>query len=189
MGALTLTRDERSARSPDAGPAGESVVARARTGDLDAFETLYRANVGRVYSVCLRMLADPIRAEEATQDAFVRAWERLGKFEGRSSFATWLHRIAVNIVLDRKRSDRRRGPAEDVDDLEIAERARVGPDGLLDLERAIANLPPGARIAFVLHDVEGYRHREIAEMTGTAEGTWKSQLHRARRLLREAMQR
>jgi RNA polymerase sigma-70 factor (ECF subfamily) len=135
------------------------------------------------------MLADPVRAEEATQDAFVRAWQSLSRFEERSSFPTWLHRITVNIVLDRKRAEKRRGPMEDVDDREIAERARVSPERTIDLERAIAGLPPGARTAFVLHDIEGYRHREIAEMTGTAEGTWKSQLHRARRLLREAMQR
>jgi RNA polymerase sigma-70 factor (ECF subfamily) len=135
------------------------------------------------------MLADPVRAEEATQDAFVRAWQSLSRFEERSSFPTWLHRITVNIVLDRKRAEKRHGPMEDVDDREIAEPARVGPERTIDLERAIAGLPPGARTAFVLHDIEGYRHREIAEMTGTAEGTWKSQLHRARRLLREAMQR
>lgn len=190
MNALTMPRDDGLAFTPEPVSVGtESVVARAQRGDLGAFETLYRENAGRVYSVCLRMLADPIRAEEATQDAFVRAWERLEKFEGRSSFPTWLHRIAVNLVLDRKRSEKRRGPMEDVQQMEIAERPRVGPERTIDLERAIADLPPGARTAFVLHDVEGYRHREIAEMTGTAEGTWKAQLHRARRLLREAMQR
>jgi RNA polymerase sigma-70 factor (ECF subfamily) len=190
MNSLTMPRDDGLAQAQEPVRSGaETLVARAQRGDLGAFETLYRENAGRVYSVCLRMLADPVRAEEATQDAFVRAWQSLSRFEERSSFPTWLHRITVNIVLDRKRAEKRRGPMEDVDDREIAERARVSPERTIDLERAIAGLPPGARTAFVLHDIEGYRHREIAEMTGTAEGTWKSQLHRARRLLREAMQR
>jgi RNA polymerase sigma-70 factor (ECF subfamily) len=146
-----------------------------------------------VYALCLRLLADPHAAEEATQDAFVRAWERLGSFEGRAAFSTWLHRLTVNLVLDRRRREKVRPldlrVADGDEAMERTGGRRVTPDAAIDLERAIASLPPGARTAFVLHDVEGYRHREIAEMTSTAEGTWKAQLHRARRLLRERLRK
>jgi RNA polymerase sigma-70 factor (ECF subfamily) len=170
-------------------------IARARAGDLGAFEGLYRDHVGRVYALCLRMLADPVRAEEATQEVFVRAWRRLDTFEGRSALSTWLHRLTVNVVLDEERARRRRASEPGRDEEEGVE-ALAGlslagrhPGEKIDLERAIARLPRGARLAFVLHDVEGYKHREIAEMTGLAEGTWKAQLHRARTLLREALER
>jgi len=164
-------------------------VERAREGDAAAFEKLYRSHVGRVYAVCLRMTADPVRAEEATQEAFVKAWHRLDRFEGRSAFSSWLHRLAVNVVLDAKRAEKRRaGEPWPEEGEETSLRVEPGEPGVrLDLERAIRRLPSGARTAFVLHDVEGYRHREIAEMTGRAEGTWKAQLHRARKLLREAL--
>ena len=165
------------------------LVRRAREGDKSAFEQLYRLNVGRVYALCLRMAGDPVRAEELTQDVFVRAWEKMNTFRGDAAFASWLHRITLNIVYQRQRSERRR----------VARRERIagssGPSNprdsasAVDLERAIRRLPPGARSAFVLHDLEGYRHEEIAAMTGLAVGTLKSQLHRARRLLREALER
>ena len=166
------------------------LVERAREGDAAAFEKLYRSHVGRVYAVCLRMTADPVRAEEATQEAFVKAWHRLDRFEGRSAFSSWLHRLAVNVVLDAKRAEKRRaGEPWPEEGEETSLRVEPGEPGVrLDLERAIRRLPSGARTAFVLHDVEGYRHREIAEMTGRAEGTWKAQLHRARKLLREALE-
>lgn len=168
-------------------------VDRARAGDAHAFRELYVRHSGRVYALCLRLLADPDAAEEATQDAFVRAWQRLAGFEGRSAFSTWLHRLTVNVVLDRRRREKVRPLDRRVADGDKAVE-RIGgraasPETGIDLERAIAALPPGARTAFVLHDVEGYRHREIAEMTNTAEGTWKAQLHRARRLLREALRK
>ncbi|MBZ0268429.1 sigma-70 family RNA polymerase sigma factor [bacterium] len=174
--------------------AGPATVERARNGDVSAFESLYREHVGRVYAVCLRMTADPVRAEEHTQEAFVKAWKSLHRFEGRSAFGSWLHRLAVNVVLDAKRAEKRRAgepwpEAEEGDDTSTLRAAPADVGARLDLERAIATLPPGARTAFVLHDIEGYRHREIAEMTGTAEGTWKAQLHRARKLLREALTR
>lgn len=174
---------------------GPEAVERARSGDVTAFEALYREHAGRVYAVCLRMTADPVRAEEHTQEAFVKAWKSLDRFEGRSAFGSWLHRLAVNVVLDAKRAEKRRAgqpwpEADESDDgsLPLAA-AAADHEARLDLERAIAALPAGARTAFVLHDIEGYRHREIAEMTGTAEGTWKAQLHRARKLLREALTR
>lgn len=166
---------------PDSG----GLLARARDGDSHAFEALYRTHVGRVYAVCLRLAGDARLAEECTQDAFVQAWEKLGSFRGDSAFGTWLHRIAVNMVLGRHRQ-RRRWAAWLVEDenavLEQADRAS-GPDGLLDMDRALRQLPTGAREVFVLHDVEGYGHEEIAGLMGIAAGTSKAQLHRARKLL------
>lgn len=166
-------------------------VGLAAAGDRRAFERLYQANVGRVHSLCLRMVADRGTAEELTQDVFVRAWEKLGSYRGESAFSTWLHRLAVNVVLNhRKAEGRRRGRFDDdqavLDDRPVHE----APAGaLMDLEQAIAGLPPGARRVFVLHDVEGFKHEEIAELLGVTSGGTKAQLHRARMLLREALDR
>jgi RNA polymerase sigma-70 factor (ECF subfamily) len=167
-------------------------VRRAQAGDVAAFERLYRENVDRIYALCLRMSGDAVRAQELTQDVFVRAWEKLAGFEGKSAFSTWLHRLAVNVVLGSRRSEGIRvGKVFGTDDLEAYETPTRPPDPgeALDLERAVATLPPGAKTVFVLHDVEGYKHEEIAEMHGIAVGTCKAQLHRARRLLREALER
>lgn len=171
-----------------------SAVRRAQEGDAAAFAELYREHVGRVYALCLRLSADAARAEELTQDVFVRAWEKLGTFEGKSAFGTWLHRLTVNLVLGQRRSDGVRAmKIFTTDDLEAFDAppatAPSDPGTAMDLERAIAQLPPGARNVFVLHDIEGYKHEEIADMTGSAVGTSKAQLHRARRLLREALDR
>jgi len=173
---------------------GGGWVTRARDGDVHAFERLYRAHVSRVYALTLRMTADPDRAEDLTQDAFVRAWDRLSTFRGDSAFGTWLHRLAVHVVLGDLRSRGRwEEEALDEDRLERSPRelhtapARGGMT--VDLERAVAALPPRARSVLVLHDIEGYRHREIAELLGVTEGTSKAQLFRARRLLREALER
>ncbi len=174
-------------------------VGRAQAGDQAAFEELYRDQVGRVYALCLRMTADKGRAEELAQDVFLRAWTKLSTFRGDSAFSTWLHRLAVNVVLaDRRSQGKRWGLLVGADDLEPFEGAvsraaprevEVGARGeQLDLEGAIAALPEGARKVFVLYEIEGYRHEEIAEVTGTAVGTSKAQLHRARKLLREALQ-
>jgi RNA polymerase sigma-70 factor (ECF subfamily) len=171
----------------------EADVALAARGDRQAFERLYRLHVNRVYSLCARMVGDLTRAEELTQDAFVRAWEKLDQFRGDSAFGTWLHRLAVNVVLnDRQTENRRRGrqdeSVEDVDTMaHDSVRAAVQPGLSIDLERAIAGLPPGARRVFVLHDVEGYTHDEIGGMLGVTAGGCKAQLHRARLLLREAL--
>jgi RNA polymerase sigma-70 factor (ECF subfamily) len=179
------------------------LVERARAGDVDAFEHVYRREVGRVYALCLRMTADATRARELTQSVFIRAWDRLASFRGDSQLSSWLHRIAVNEVLVDARSDRRRRArvvlANDQtdDDTESSGDAPALsgitlPDDTetrIDLERAISNLPPGARTVFVLHDIEGYRHEEISRMTGSAEGTLRAQLHRARKLLMEALSR
>jgi len=170
-------------------------VALATRGDRRAFERLYGAHVNRVYSLCVRMVGDRTRAEELTQDAFVRAWEKLGQFRGDSAFGTWLHRLAVNVVLNDRQTERRRRDRQDdgIEDMDAIAHgdARPAPvPGLsIDLEQAIAGLPPGARKVFVLHDVQGYTHEEIAEMLGVTSGGCKAQLHRARMLLREALNR
>jgi RNA polymerase sigma-70 factor (ECF subfamily) len=171
--------------------AEERWVIRAQAGEVGAFEELYRENVGRVYALCLRMAGDASEAEELTQEAFVRAWEKLPSFGGKSAFSSWLHRLTVNVVLARWRArGRRRERVVALADV-AALRDPVEepqPRDAIDLERAIRRLPRGARTVFVLHDVEGYRHREIAELTGLKEGTSKAQLHRARRLLREVLE-
>ena len=167
-------------------------VRRAQRGDAEAFETLYGENAGRIYALCLRMSGDATRAADLTQDVFVHAWRKLDQFRGESQFSTWLRRVAVNLVLNALEADRRRTSRVQVtDDLEMFDRGHEMPavETRLELENAVAALPPGARSVFVLHDVEGYRHKDIAEMLGVAEGTVKAQLHRARRLLREALVR
>lgn len=175
---------------------GDSDVARAAAGDRGAFERLYRANVNRVFSLCARMVTDRTRAEELTQDVFVRAWEKLHLFRGESSFGTWLHRLTVNVVLNARKSDGRAKARFEENDEDTGMDAHAGvvgmplaPGDLLDLEQAIATLPPGAKRVFVLHDVEGYKHEEIAEMLGVTSGATKAQLHRARLLLRERLNR
>ena len=165
------------------------LVDRARAGDADAFERLYREHVGRVHAICLRMCADRARAEELTQDAFVLAWRKLPSFRGEAAFSSWMYRLTVNVVLQAARTDRRRRWLLVGDDMSaFGEADPAPPPGLAgDLERAIAGLPDGARTAFVLHDVEGYKYAEIAEMTGKAVGTMKAQAHRARKLLCEEL--
>jgi RNA polymerase sigma-70 factor (ECF subfamily) len=169
------------------------LIHRAQQGDQAAFEQLYREHVGRVYALCLRLTADVTEAEQLTQDAFVRAWERLASFRGESAFSSWLHRLTVNVVFLSRRAGRRRSRrvlvTGDPAALERAPAETAEPGVGVDLERALATLPAGAREVFVLHDVQGYRHEDIAEMTGIAVGTSKAQLFRARRLLREVLDR
>ena len=176
------------------GDRGAADVAMATSGDRQAFERLYRANVNRIFALCVRMIGDRMLAEELTQDVFVRAWQKLALFRGDSAFSTWLHRLAVNVVLNARKSEgrqRRRFGADDAeeqDEVQIA--APMATPGLaLDLEAAIALLPPGAKRVFILHDVEGFKHEEIAEMLDITAGGSKAQLHRARMLLREALNR
>ena len=170
---------------------GRALVAQAQAGSVAAFEALYHEHVGRVYALCLRLTTDAATAEELTQDVFVRAWQKLGSFRGDSAFGTWLHRMAVNVVLGRRRSDGRRSARIVLtNDLTIDEgssgRAPQAAERM-DLEEAMAALPEATRSVFVLHEVEGYTHQEIAELTGRAEGTCKALLHRARRLLKERL--
>jgi RNA polymerase sigma-70 factor (ECF subfamily) len=169
-----------------------ALVARAKAGNEEAFEALYRSHVTRVFALALRLTGDRVEAAELVQDTFVRAWEALPRFRGDSALGTWLHRIAVNVLLESRRAEGRRLKRVVLTE-EPAELERPAPEAppgtRMDLERAIASLPQGARVVFVLHDVEGYEHREIGRMTGIAEGTSKAQLFRARRLLRDALER
>ena len=190
---------------PDSHGHDRELARRAASGDDAAFEELYRAHAGRVHALCLRMSGSRDRAIELTQDVFVHIWERLASFRGEAALSSWIHRLTVNLILSNARRDRRRLTHEmpdesgdpttaegGADNARERERASVRPASVLeavDLERAIAELPPGARTVFVLHDVEGYRHDEIAKLTGTAEGTCRAQLHRARKLLMETLSR
>jgi RNA polymerase sigma-70 factor, ECF subfamily len=165
-------------------------AALAASGDAHAFERLYRTHVPRIHSLVRRMLNDE-DADEVTQDVFVRAWQKLGTYRGEAAFGTWLHRLAVNVVLGRRQLLGQRRERFLPDDTALASVAgtRAAPELSLDFEAAIARLPDGARQVFVLHDVEGYRHEEIADLLGLAIGTSKSQLHRARMALRRHLDR
>ena len=166
------------------------LVRRAQQGDVGAFEALYRTHAAAVYGVCQRMLGDEQRSRELVQDVFVRAWERLPTFRGESALATWLHRLSVNMVLGRlrtsKREESRRGEASD--DL-LGRSPELDTDARLDLESALSTLAPGARQVFVLHDMYGYSHDEIASLTGIAAATARVQLWRARRALMRILER
>ncbi len=163
--------------------AGDATLAAA--GDAHAFGRLYREHVARVHTLASRMIGDD-EADEVTQDVFVRAWEKLRTFRGEAAFGTWLHRLAVNLILARRGALAvRRGRDGGCDALDTLPGRSVTPELKMDFERAIRHLPDGARQVFVLFDVEGYRHEEIAGMLGITAGTSKSQLHRARMILRE----
>lgn len=164
----------------------ETDVALAAGGDSSAFERVYRTHVARIHSLVRRMLGHE-EADEVTQDIFVRTWQKLGQFRGEAAFGTWLHRLAVNVVIERRRSWAIQH-ARISDDEEAIDLLNVPPartDLTVDFDRAIEQLPAGARAIFVLHDVEGYKHREIAAMLDIATGTSKRQLHRARMLMRQ----
>jgi RNA polymerase sigma-70 factor (ECF subfamily) len=176
-----------------------ALASLAASGDEHAFERVYHKHSGRVFALCLRMAGSRQRATELTQDVFVHLWQKLGSFRGESALSSWIHRLTVNFVLSEVRGEQRREKHE------VPDAARQSPDGTMefadavvrpksvedaiDIENAIAALPPGARTVFVLHDVEGYQHSEIAKLTGTAEGTCRAQLHRARKLLMEVLDR
>ena len=163
-------------------------IARAQRSDAQAFESLYRSHVDRVYGLCLRMTGNVSEAEDCTQEAFIHVWNQLAKFRGDSAFATWIHRIAVNAVLGRMRKSRR-----EQDRIQAATEASTSPASvgdtanLRDLSDAVDRLPQGARHVFVLYAVYGYSHEEAGNMLGIATGTSKAQLHRARRLLAQQL--
>lgn len=173
----------------DAPDAELADVAAASAGDRRAFERLYRTHGQRIYALCLRMCGDQSAAEELVQDVFVRAWQKLDSFRGDAAFGTWLHRVAVNIVLSRRKKDGRQRDrmSDDEDAIDVVPTRSVSIAERVDLESAIAQLPVGARRIFVLHDVEGYTHEEIGEILDITSGGSKAQLHRARMLLREAL--
>ena len=165
-------------------------TALAASGDQSAFERLYRSHVTRIHGLARRMSGHQ-DADELTQDIFVRAWTKLGTFRGESAFGTWLHRLAVNIILERRRTRAIESSRYRDDELAFDKAASRNstPDSAMDLESALAKLPDGARQVFVLHDVEGHKHREIAALLGISSGTSKTQLHRARMLLRTHLNR
>jgi RNA polymerase sigma factor (sigma-70 family) len=184
-----VTAPDEPAR-PEPVAAGTSDVSRAAAGDVRAFKRLYEEHVGRVQALARRMLG-PDEASEATQDAFVRAWEKLHTFRGEAAFGTWLYRLAINVFLARrgKMAVRR---ARHVEDEGILERQPARPahtDLRMDFATAIEQLPEGARQIFVMFDIEGFRHEEIARSLGISTGTSKAQLHRARMLLRRHLKR
>jgi RNA polymerase sigma-70 factor, ECF subfamily len=170
-------------------PPADLTLARAKRGDVRAFEALYREHVGRVYGLCLRMTRDAHLAEDCTQETFVNAWRALAGFEQRSSVSTWLHRIAVNTVLARtRRADNDDLASQNANSEEPDHNARA--EHILeveDLESLLGKLPAGARNVLVLFGIYGYSHEETAQMLNIAVGTCKAQLHRARQLLRELM--
>ena len=171
------------------GVADREDVVRARAGDTRAFERIYRRHVPRVHGLTRRMMGQEW-ADELTQDVFVRAWEKLGTFRGEAAFGTWLYRLAINVVLTRRAwlgTQRRR--LDDQEDTLGSVPARPAMTDLgMDFETAMERLPAGAREVFVLHDVEGYKHGEIAGMLGVTSGTTKAQLHRARMMLRKHLE-
>ena len=191
---ITPTRGARALRRFPARDRADSdavEVALAASGDSSAFERLYRTHVNRIHALTRRMLS-PDEADDATQDVFIRAWEKLGTFRGESAFGTWLHKIAVNLCLGRRSQlgpMRSRYHGDDAPLASVTQPGQGHEESRMDFETALERLPDGARQVFVLHDVEGYRHEEIAEMLGTVTGTSKSQLHRARMALRRHLDR
>jgi RNA polymerase sigma-70 factor, ECF subfamily len=171
-----------------------ALAQRAARGDIEAFEELFRLHRRLVYGLCLRMTQDVAEAEDVTQEVFVLLFRKIGGFRGEASFTTWLHRLTVNQVLMRFRKNKsRREDALEDEDLQPHEPVRPNSPKatqLIDrvaLESAIAKLPPGYRAAFILHDIEGYEHEEVARILGCAVGTSKSQLHKARTKLRKLL--
>lgn len=167
------------------------LVERCRRGELGAFETLYRQHSGRLFSLAVRMLGNPADAEDLLQEIFLSAHRKLESFRGESALGTWLYRLAMNQILDhvRSRAARTGQMTDGLDDATLLADAtghRLADRAIarIDLDRALAELPEGCRAAFVLHDVEGLEHREVSEVLGIAEGTSKSQVHKARLRLR-----
>jgi len=165
-------------------------AALAASGDASAFERLYRAHVARIHSLASRMTSGE-HADELTQDVFVRAWEKLSTYRGEAAFGTWLYRLAVNLILGKRATmSRMRERLQNGDEMlqTLPTRAET-VDLAVDFESAIERLPDGAKQVFVLHDVEGFKHKEIGAMLGVTAGTSKAQLHRARMALREYVDR
>jgi RNA polymerase sigma-70 factor, ECF subfamily len=185
---LTALRAHLTPKDPLAGASSAADGGEARAL---VFEQLYRDNADRVYGLCLRMSGDAGRATELAQDVFVRAWEQMGRLQPGTDAGAWLWRLAVNVVLNARRGERRRlarvAPVSEPALLETPSLRTPLPVRRMTLDAAIARLPDRARAVFVLHDVEGYAHHEIAGLLGVAEGTVRAHLHRARSQLREAL--
>jgi RNA polymerase sigma-70 factor (ECF subfamily) len=187
-----------TARKLQGGELSEAeAIERAKQGDGEAFQALYDLHKRRVYSLCLRMTANTAEAEDLTQEAFLQLFRKIGTFRGESAFSTWLHRMAVNVVLMRLR--KKNLPVVPLDDpleteeettkkeLGAADQMLAGSVDRLEIQRAVEALPPGYRTIFVLHDVQGYEHNEIATLVGCSIGNSKSQLHKARMKLRDLL--
>jgi RNA polymerase sigma-70 factor, ECF subfamily len=182
-------------RQQKGGLSEAEAIARAKQGDAEAFEVLYNLHRRRVYSLCLRMTANTAEAEDLAQEAFLQLFRKIATFRGESAFSTWLHRMAVNVVLMhlRKKGLPVVSLEETTEGTEETPKKDFGADDLalsgsidrLQLQTAVDRLPPGYRTIFVLHDVEGYEHNEIANLVGCSIGNSKSQLHKARMKLRE----
>jgi len=173
-------------------------IERAKQGDAEAFQALYERHKRRVYSLCLRMTANTAEAEDLTQEAFLQLYRKIATFRGESAFSTWLHRLSVNVVLMHLRKknlpvvslDETTQPGEDdtpKKDFGAEDLALAGSIDRLQLQKAVDDLPPGYRTIFVLHDIEGYEHNEIAGIVGCSIGNSKSQLHKARMKLRDLL--
>lgn len=173
-------------------------IERAKQGDAHAFQDLYDRHKRRVYSLCLRMTANTAEAEDLTQEAFLQLYRKIGTFRGESAFSTWLHRLSVNVVLMHLRKknlpvvsleETTQGGEDDTPkkDFGTEDLALAGSIDRLQLQRAVDDLPPGYRTIFVLHDIEGYEHNEIANIVGCSIGNSKSQLHKARMKLRDLL--
>ena len=174
------------------------LIERAKLGDAQAFQALYDKHKRRVYSLCLRMTANTAEAEDLTQEAFLQLYRKIATFRGESAFSTWLHRLSVNVVLMHLRKknlpvvsleETTQGGDEDTPkkDFGADDLALAGSIDRLQLQKAVDDLPPGYRTIFVLHDIEGYEHNEIAAIVGCAIGNSKSQLHKARMKLRDLL--
>jgi RNA polymerase sigma-70 factor (ECF subfamily) len=174
------------------GPSDLELAQQSAAGDTSAFEELYRRHFRRVYALCMRMMGNPVEAEDMTQEVFLQLFNKIGMFRGESAFTTWLHRMTVNQVLMhfRKKSTRSELITDEGETPVQIVRGTENPGAMATvdrmlLEKALQQLPTGYRTVFVLHDIEGYEHYEVAEMLGIAEGTSKSQLHKARLKLRQ----
>ena len=170
------------------------LARRCQEGDVEAFETVYRRHAGRLYNLAMRMAGSPQEAEDLLQEVFLNAYRKMGSYRGEASLGTWLYRLGVNQCLDHRRSRQARqaGVTESLDADGVPEPAArggavLGTVSRMDLERAIGQLPGGCRAAFLLHDVEGFEHQEVAVILGIATGTSKSQVHKARLRLRRLL--
>ncbi len=164
------------------------LVDGAKQGDMDAFSRLYDHYVGQVYLLCLRLTGDKALAEDATQEVFIQLWRKLANFNGRSRFSTWLHRVAANVTVSYMRKQRNwLARMLDIESSAAMHVVAAGCSSQVDLDSLVRRLPERARIVFVLHAIEGYRHEQVAELTNMAVGSSKAQFHRAKQLLKEWM--
>ncbi len=194
-----MTDREPQARQQSSSELSEAeAIEKAKEGSQEAFQALYDRHKRRVYSLCLRMTANTAEAEDLTQEAFLQLYRKIGTFRGESAFSTWLHRLSVNVVLMHLRrkslpavslEETTQGGADDAPkkDFGAEDLALAGSIDRMQLQKAVNDLPPGYRTIFVLHDVEGYEHNEIAEIVGCSIGNSKSQLHKARMKLRDLL--